>query len=136
LRLLPTYCRHFECKLILAVEGWNDDKREVYEIPEARAWFAKAERAVLGWGYYLDLEASYSTFNTFFMCTSTTKIVGESIDRTGKVVDVSLNEATEFIKRHFYWLNEFTEKHRFSLEVNKEISLMMGNALKNWFLPA
>jgi hypothetical protein len=131
---VPEMLPALQGKLILIVHGWNEDAREVYQIPEARAWFEKAERAVLGWGYYLDLDGSHSTFHTFFMCSSTTEIVGETIDRSGKVVEISLDEAQKFIEKHFDWLNEFTDKHSFALEVNKEISLKMAAAMKTWFL--
>jgi len=128
----PDMLPRLQGKLILAVQGWNDDKREVYEIPEARKWFANAEQAVLGWGYYLDLEASYTTFHTFFLCTIPTKIIG--IRRTGKLLDVSRMDGLKFIKKHFSWLNEFAEKHGFSADVNKQISMQMGKAMKSWFL--
>ena len=77
-------------KLTLAVHGYNEDQREVYEIPEVRTWFAKAESAVLGWSYYLDTESRYSTLKVFMMCTCKVEVRGER--GTQKMIWISPNE--------------------------------------------
>jgi hypothetical protein len=50
----------------MGVQGYDDDSREVYEIPEVRDWFSKAEKEVLGWSYYLFLESEFQ----LFLCSS------------------------------------------------------------------
>lgn len=113
-------------KLTLAVHGYDDDTREVYEIPEVRAWFAKAEDAVLGWSYYLDLESRYSTLKVFLMCICKVESGGESKDGKQRIVLISLTERIAFLKRSFHSLNRFTQRHNIPLSVNKEISHAMS----------
>lgn len=120
-------------KLVLGVQGYDDDSREVYEIPEVRNWFSKAEKMLLGWAYYLLLDSEFSTFHVFFFCTCKFEVKGVSNDGAHKILNISHSEGAAFLKRHFEWLNEFTEKHQIPLSVNKEISLAMGQAARKWF---
>jgi len=115
-------------KLVLAVHGYNEDKREVFEIPEVSNWYSKAEKAVLGWTYYLDLNPNYTTFQVFLACTCGAKIEGQSKDGSKKFVYMSPESQAAFLTRHYCWLNEFTDKHGISLEINKEISNAMVKA--------
>ena len=94
---------------------------------------SKAEKEVLGWGYYLLLESEFSTFSVFFFCTCKLELQGFSIDGTHKILLITYAEGSAFLKRHFDWLNQFTEKHQIPLSVNKEISLAMGKAARQWF---
>ena len=100
-------------KLALAVHGYNEDPREVFEIPEVRKWFAIAEPSVLGWSYFLDLNPRHSTLKVFLMCTCKVTVIGETQDRTQKLLQISKAERLAFIARHFNWLNQFTENTAF-----------------------
>ncbi len=122
----PDILPHIRGKFLLAVHGWDDDPREIYEIPKVRAWFAKAEKSVLGWSYYLDLDSPYSTFRAFYACTCRITRRETSDDGTRQMLYFSKKERKAFIIRHFRWLNHFTKKHQISLSVNKEISDAMA----------
>src|ERR1017187_4017731 len=129
----PDVLPNMRNKLVLGVQGYDDDSREVYEIPEVRDWFSKAEKAVLGWSYYLLLESEFSTFPVFFFCTCKLEVRGASKEGTHKLLRIARAEGKAFIERHFNWLNQFTEKHQIPLSVNREISLAMGKAARQWF---
>jgi hypothetical protein len=129
----PDVLPNMRNKLVLGVQGYDDDSREVYEIPEVRDWFSKAEKAVLGWSYYLLLESEFSTFPVFFFCTCKLEVQGASKEGTYKLLRIARAEGKAFIERHFNWLNQFTEKHQIPLSVNREISLAMGKAARQWF---
>lgn len=109
-------------KLTLAVHGYDDDPREVFEIPEVRAWFEKAESAVLGWSYYLDLESSNSTLLVFLTCTCKGELRGLSQDGMKKLIWFPSEELEKFLERQFTSLNHFTKRHGISHTVNAEIS--------------
>ena len=122
----PDVLPNIRNKLVLAVNGWDDDQREVYEIPEVRNWYSKAEKSVLGWSYYLDLESRYSTLMAFMACTCKVEVRGASKDGHQKIIWIPPLERKAFMERHFDWLNQFTKKHRIPLSVNKEISHAIG----------
>jgi hypothetical protein len=116
-------------KFVLLVHGYDDDKREVYEIPEVREWFNIAEQAVLGWAYYLSLAKEVSTLAIFLACTCDFEMIGSSNDGKMKSLSIPPPQIAKFLERHFNWLNQFTEKHGLSEEINKEVSIAFGKAL-------
>ncbi len=116
-------------KVSLAVHGYAQDDRELYEITEVRTWFAAAENAICGWPYYWNLTLESGTVVLFFYCTSEVEVGEYSPDRLKKRVEFPILEINRFMTRHFASLNTLTAKHGISEIVNEEICRAVGGIL-------
>ena len=116
-------------KFTLAVHGYAEDHRELYEIVEVRRWFAAAEKAVCGWPYYWDLSLESGTVALFFYCTSDIEVNGPSTDGHKMRLEVTGVQIARFLSRHLDSLNTLMKKHGISETVNKEVSLALSKLL-------
>ena len=53
--LNPSTATRAKGKLILAITGYDDDPRDLWEIPEVRAWMQALNRQFPFWFYFMDL---------------------------------------------------------------------------------
>ncbi len=49
----PNDWRRLRGQVLFAIDGWNTDPREIFEIPEVRAYWAKLDRAFPAWSYFV-----------------------------------------------------------------------------------
>lgn len=99
----------------ISVHGYDDDPRELFEIPEVRAWFSAIEPR-LSWFFLLKPGGPGSGLMLMFLCVS-------DVVRTGKNrVDFSGTALGAFFERQFALLNELTAQLGFSEAENEEIS--------------
>ena len=84
-------------KIAISFSGYDDDPRELYEIPEVRKYVSALDTAFPYLFYFCFL--SYPTIRVFTMCTCKVKKVpgGETLDQ---------NDFQNFLVYHFRYLNE------------------------------
>ena len=119
-------------KISFMIDGYNFDKREVYEIPEIRAWTKKVFSAFKYWGYFLNMTPDLSKkigLKMLHACYVDIKVVSTDLVLMKKFVECDKNQSMDFLNKLFEWLNEFTEMYHLSLEINKEQSFLIGKTL-------
>lgn len=100
-RLLePGKAQHFKRKLLFGISGYDDDPRELYEIPEVRPWMKKLDEAFPYWFYFLNREASTLEFVTFSLCDFVQTADGPLIKP---------ETIADFVSTHFAAMNDFCE---------------------------
>lgn len=130
-------CRKVQGKLEIMIDGYNHDKRELYEIPEIRKWFKKVDKSNIAWFYFCNTISPSFGLTVYFMCMSNAKIINTQERLTGyQVVDtmkakgshpkirVTFNPKLYIatLNNNCLRLNEMTEKLGLPEEKNKQIS--------------
>lgn len=89
----PENVRRFAGRVFFMFDGYNDDPREIYEIPEAREFFSKITAMLPLWAHYLHRDPETIGIAYLLLCPSTpfyqnAKRVSVSID-TAEANDLS-----------------------------------------------
>lgn len=114
----------FRRKLELVFTGYDDDPRELWDIPEVRDYVARLDAFFPHWFYFCCLEGQ--TLRVLLYCLSSLEPVGGHPEGRR----VSGRDEIEFFSRHYLALNELF--HRFGLpgeenaRVSREIAEYFG----------
>ncbi len=67
--LNPEVAQRLKGRLIFGIRGYEDDPRDLYEIPEVRAWMQALDQVFPYWFYFMDVgPPSTLTFVAFSLC--------------------------------------------------------------------
>lgn len=101
--------------------GYDDDPREIFEIPEIRNWINTSVDIGIPWFYFLDFNCKNNGLNLLIQSycgvKNAVKLQDGSYDFTYKGKNIA-----EFYKKNFRNLNIFTEVNDISVEINNEIT--------------
>lgn len=108
-------------KLYIATYGYEDDPREVFQIPEIRRWALVARKEIKEW-YLCAGEEQYSTLMWITTCTCAANV--KKLKRRGGRILVQTNphKAVTFLRECFEGLNIATDKWGWSTKYNYGIS--------------
>ncbi|MEO9885457.1 MAG: DUF4365 and DUF1817 domain-containing protein [Balneola sp.] len=101
-------------KLSFAIFGYEDDKRELYQIEEVRTWIKEVIPLFKYWAYFL-----YMTEETKDMlglrilqvCSIDLEEIEFDKERNGFKVIHDMEQNIELMNQLFLWLNEFSDKY-------------------------
>lgn len=117
------FARANQGKLEFTVDGYWDDPREVWQIPEIVAWMKAIEPQVKYWFYFLSTqEGADEGLRTLFACVCDARLL-QGVPPGPKRVPVHIGgpAMSKFLERNFIWLNEISE--RLSLPESKIIEI-------------
>ncbi|WP_104381688.1 chlororespiratory reduction 6 domain-containing protein [Sphingobacterium sp. HMA12] len=109
-------------KLVLTIHGYDDDDREIYEIPEIRMFLEFLDRSFPYWFYYLntDLPKQHSSHGILASCICTIDNIVPM--EAGKTIEFNLISLETFILNHFRYMNEIMEKEGFTEKQIRDLS--------------
>jgi hypothetical protein len=109
-------------KFAFIVSGYDNDKREIYEIPEIRSYFAFLDRTFPYWLFFfnLNLPTNQSPLMLLISCLMDVEVLYEESDKK-KFIKVDMPQLTEFIQSHLPYFNEMIDKAGISEEVEEQI---------------
>ncbi|MFQ6601151.1 DUF4365 domain-containing protein [Flavobacterium sp. C3NV] len=117
---------HTKEKIDICIHGYNEDSRELHEIPEFKEWLDKVVDSINGWAYFLSKSKTSQFLKLMQICNMKFKVIEENCINDyglpGKRIEIDFESGLPFIDKLFIDLNIFTEKHQIPIEVNKEIS--------------
>ncbi|UPZ35538.1 chlororespiratory reduction 6 domain-containing protein [Sphingobacterium sp. PCS056] len=109
-------------KLVLTIHGYDNDNREVYEIPEIRNFLQFLDRSFPYWFYYLntDFPKEHSSHGILASCICEI----DNIVQVGNVknLEFDLESLETFVLNHFKYMNEIMEKEGCTEIEIKELS--------------
>jgi hypothetical protein len=106
--------QHFLGKAILAIDGYNDDPRELFEMSEVRAYLAALDEGFPYWFPFLSLDTEALKLVTFSLC---------GIERVASgLVEVDTEDLRTFLVRHFGAMNHLFELYELGEDLNERIS--------------
>lgn len=120
-----------ESKLSFFIDGYNNDSREIYEIPEVINWMKKVFEDFKYWGYFLDMRKDFinlTGLRMFIFCMCESKIINTNQNNTMKTIEYDIEQSLNIMEKLFNWLNEFCEKYKISDEINHRKTIEIGYA--------
>lgn len=107
-------------KVELFIDGFNEDPREIYEIPEIRNWYAKSLELGIPWLYFLStkLDAMDLLHCLMAMCDVTAK---PHFDGTKHITFDRPEQIGLWLIRNLENLLQFTARHNLPSETSQEI---------------
>lgn len=105
--------------------GYDDDPRELPDIPEVVNWIEQSVEEGIPWFYFMDPEAASGALLTFMICCG----ADENPDYPGQYI-FDRDRIMPFIRKNLDNLAEFTEEYDIPDEIGKEITDLMLHAAK------
>lgn len=108
---------------------YDNDSREIFQIPEIMDWLKISIDIGVPWFYFLDYKWKNTGLNLLVhsYCRFTNTIRKE----TGYLVEYNNIDLGRFIEKNFINMNIFMDKNNINLEINKEISDGIFEYFKN-----
>jgi len=112
--LVPDNAAKVKGRLVFGVNGYDDDPRDLWEIPEVRSWMQKLDSQFPYWLYFMDTgPVSTLAFIAFSLCRYEKVPGGKMIPR---------DELQRFLVSHFIAMNQLSQELNESQEENDERS--------------
>jgi hypothetical protein len=121
-------------KITFLIFGYDDDKRELYQISEVRNWIQKVIPIFKYWGYFLNMEdeikfrAGLSVLHT---CSVDVEITKFDNKRSGYHLEFNGEQSAKFMEQMFMWLNEICFKYNIEEDVTFEQSMKITQIVMN-----
>ena len=110
----PDHALEFMGRVSLIVDGYNDDARELFEIPEVRCYLKALDDQWAYWFFFLSQADDSIQILESCLCDTVEVIPG--------VASVDLEQMERSLTRHFTALNRLCEALDIPEEINQEIS--------------
>jgi len=113
-----------ECqgKVELMFAGYDDDRRELFEIPEVRTYVAELDAALPDLLYFARTEEPTHGLRMFALCQIAVRWAnGRSTKKVTRKINYSPLDMLEFLNRHTPHLNQLTEWIGMPLEDEKRV---------------
>ena len=66
--LSPSVAQRFFEKIDMCIDGYNNDRRDLWQIPEVRKYIARLDEEFPYWFYYADTSKPFPLFTTITFC--------------------------------------------------------------------
>ena len=117
-------------KTSFLISGFDDDSREVYEIPEVRRWYSRSIEVGIPWFYFLndDFNGMALLVVLYAYCDV---VVSHEENGTVCVEIIDMEEITQWLTSNFNNLNHFIESKNISEDINEEMGTRAYAIVKN-----
>jgi hypothetical protein len=112
-------------KVEFLIDGYSEDSRELYQIPEVVAWLDAAVDAVRSLPFFLHTSAISQGLRLICACRGKAELVRPNLVRL-----TTPRALLDFLDEQFLRLNEFTEQHDLE-DLNKEVSMRLSAVIKS-----
>ncbi|MES1205338.1 MAG: hypothetical protein ABUS79_05325, partial [Pseudomonadota bacterium] len=106
-------------------DGYNDDPRELYQIPEVVAWLDVAVAEVKNLAFFLHTSDTSVGLRLICACRGQPEVARPNLVRLANP-----RALVDFMNDQFRGLNEFTEQNDLE-DVNKEVSMRLSGFIKS-----
>jgi hypothetical protein len=126
---------HHKENIEIAIHGYDDDPRELYEIDEVRKWVINVLENIEGLSFFLQ-KGNYAQFlKLILFCQINFQVVegSEYFDRglLRREVEYESKDMVEVMNPLFYDLNKFCQENNVSISINEEISTNIVDCFTN-----
>lgn len=119
-------------KLSFGIFGYEEDKRELYQIKEVRDWVKAIIPVVKYWGYFLNMDTKISRLSglrILHLCSTEIKVIGLDKSKLGYMIEPNHEQTIELMNALFAWLNEFSDNYMIDESIIKELSYKIASVL-------
>ncbi|CAM4315098.1 DUF4365 domain-containing protein [Erysipelothrix aquatica] len=104
---------------------YDEDTREIFQIPEIMNWLKQSVDNGLPWFYFLNTKGKSTGLH--LLVTAYCSITNVDFSGKGFIINYSPEDLKFFIEKNFDNLNRFMEAHHLDIELNKDISERISN---------
>ena len=116
--LNPEVAQRLKGRLIFEIRGYEDDPRDLYEVPAVRAWMQALDQAFPYWFYFMDVgPRSTLSFVAFSLC---------KLKRLPNGKQVTPDELQQFLIFHFGTMSLLSKRLGESSSENDRRTLEIG----------
>jgi len=117
-------------QLEISFSGLENDKREIFEVPEIREWVINSiHEEKIPWFFFLSKDVSSSSIKALAVCYCAEPVKQEN----GEIRYMPLeNKMYQFIMVNHSNSVEFVKEYKFNECFNQEISYLIDKYFKNW----
>ncbi|UOQ64868.1 chlororespiratory reduction 6 domain-containing protein [Hymenobacter volaticus] len=103
-------------KINIVITGYDNDSRELFEIPEVRKFFLFLDNSFPYWFYWLnkDLPPEISSFFTLFACICPVNIKSKHNDKVAVLFEIE--KLMVIVESHFHYYNKLADASGISEE--------------------
>ena len=121
---------HCQGKVEIGFHGYNEDPRELFQIPEMRKYIPILANSLPELFFFAYTGERAHTLKTFAFCLTEVEVKSKPQNKKDKIrVEFTTDKIGQFLESHFPGLNEMTEWLNLPIEVNKRISFDVFRAL-------
>ena len=115
----------------ICIYGYDQEPKELYEIPEVMMWFRKSIELAIPWFYFLSTgEKDVGLF--LLLCSTLEKIKYTKVNN-GYVLSIPGEDIGNFLIMNYPILNKFMENNGLNIELNKKICKNIVNKIESQF---
>jgi hypothetical protein len=119
--LMPEGAENNRNGVIVLIDGYNEDGRELYSVPEVKTWFHRLFDAVPELFYWMDMSNGRLLYHALMM-RSPIRVEGGTA--------VSPEDMQQFLRWGFSHLNVFCQRHQFDpASSNEHITACVREAI-------
>ena len=106
-------------KVDVLIYGYDEDKRELYEIKEVKEWVKTVFKELNSWTYFLAMDKAAFFLKLLFICHADVQRI-----TPGNIYEIEYKKSgsANFIFELFDGLNEFCSKHNINESTNRKLS--------------
>jgi hypothetical protein len=129
--LNDSLCRKFQGRIEVSISGYDDDPRELWEIPEVVRWYEKADPVIKNWFFFSNTKPPASGLRVYWSCMCHGKRLSVNKKSPHKIkVELDKKRLLELLNSNWLRLNETTDRLGMSIDENKRISFAVCDALE------
>jgi len=111
LNLMLIQPRSFFNKLVLSINGYDNDPRELRDIVEVRTYLTFLDKCFPYWFFFskIDVPNNLRAPQLLMMCTC-------NFQKKGNFIEIEENDYSDFFNNHFLFMNEIMERENYTEE--------------------
>lgn len=99
---------------------YDDEPRELLEVPEFRAWMRKSIEMGVPWFYFLNTRGMTPSLSLLYVCGCEVTLINKADGKCA--IESAPHDRKWWIEANFANLNAFTETHRLAETINKQVT--------------
>lgn len=122
LRSSEALARRMQGRIDLCFAGYDDDPRELWEIPEVRAWFRLADPLIRDWFFFLVPRGPFGPLKAYVSCMCDVEWLTDpdpNVPDANVVIDSG--QMAKLFEANFLRLNELLDQLGMTIDDNKSI---------------
>lgn len=119
----------FRENIEIGIHGYDQDSRELFQVPETKAWIKNIFAKVPGLSYFLVNDSNSQFLKLFCFSTIDQVSIRSNISDKKFKVEYDSKELKKVLGIIFADLNDFTNAFKISMEINTEISRKIAKCL-------
>nr|WP_320131688.1 DUF4365 and DUF1817 domain-containing protein [uncultured Holophaga sp.] len=123
IRLTRELAMHCQGKIEISFHGYDEDPRELFEIPEIRSYVPRFIEAVQDLFFFVYTGERAQGLRNIMLCLADVEVKSRIPGENGQIpIEINTDKVAQFLESHFPGLNRMTNWLKMPIEENRRIS--------------